>query len=145
MHFSTTYFATKANGLFDFDLTILVEGLLFLLLAVAITLFFLYPLSKQLEQRAKNIRMAKQKSAILLLNGSESLLNIIEILIREVNESKRETKKNVVTFFAFQHRSQDSIKESLLLQEFNISFLLHAAYFSSKLNVKLCHLDCAEL
>ena len=53
MSFSVTFFLN--GGLFDFDLTFVAEATLFLLLSLVVTFIFLAPISKQIDERFKNL------------------------------------------------------------------------------------------
>ncbi len=136
INFSTTYFATSANGLFDFDLTIFAEMFIFLFLTIFITVLYLYPLSRQLEQRKNKTHGIKQKAAILLSARSENVLNIFEMFIREAKESRREIKKNLRVFFPFEQINQGKNKYLPLIQELSFSSILYSVYFSSKIICK---------
>jgi len=51
MNFSVTFYL-NAGGLFDFDLTIAAEAILFIILALVVTFVFISPISKQLDERS---------------------------------------------------------------------------------------------
>lgn len=85
-------FLLTAGGLFDFDLTFVAEGVLFLLLAFVVTFVFLSPISKQLDERAELVNYTLRKSTILLTVGYEKLSNCIELLTQEMNELTRQMK-----------------------------------------------------
>lgn len=85
-------FLLTAGGLFDFDLTFVAEGALFLLLAFVVTFVFLSPISKQLDERAELVNYTLRKSTILLTFGYEKLSNCIELLTQEMNELTRQVK-----------------------------------------------------
>jgi hypothetical protein len=85
-------FFISGGGLFDFDLTFVAEGILFLLLALIVTFVFLVPISNQLNQRAELINYSLRKSTILLTLGYEKLSNCIELLTKEINELNRQMK-----------------------------------------------------
>jgi hypothetical protein len=91
MNFPITFFLS-AGGLFDFDLTFVAEGILFLILSLVVTFVFLGPVSKQLNQRAELINFTLRKSTILLTLGYEKLSNCIELLTGEINELNRQIK-----------------------------------------------------
>jgi hypothetical protein len=91
MNFPITFFLS-AGGLFDFDLTFVAEGVLFLILSLFVTFVFLGPVSKQLNQRAELINFTLRKSTILLTLGYEKLSNCIDLLTGEINELNRQIK-----------------------------------------------------
>lgn len=91
MNFSVTFFLSE-GGLFDFDLTFLAEGILFILLSLVVTFVFLSPVSKKLSERAELINYTLRKSTILLTLGYDKLSTCIELLIQEINELNRQTK-----------------------------------------------------
>jgi hypothetical protein len=91
MTFSRTSFLT-AGGLFDFDLTLVAETLLFIILALVVTFIFLNPISKQLDERTEFINYTLRKSTILLTFGYEKLSECIGLLTEEVTELNRQLK-----------------------------------------------------
>ena len=91
MNFSRTSFLT-AGGLFDFDLTLPAETLLFIILALVVTFIFLNPISKQLDERTEFINYTLRKSTILLTFGYEKLSECIGLLTEEVTELNRQLK-----------------------------------------------------
>lgn len=91
MNFPITFFLS-AGGLFDFDLTFVAEGVLFLILSLFVTFVFLGPVSKQLNQRAELINFTLRKSTILLTLGYEKLSNCIDLLTGEIKELNRQVK-----------------------------------------------------
>jgi len=68
MNFPIT-FLLNAGGLFDFDLTFLIEAVLFITLAFVVTNVFLSPISKQLNERSEFINYTLRKATILLTFG----------------------------------------------------------------------------
>lgn len=91
MNFPITFFLS-GGGLFDFDLTFVAEGILFLLLSLVVTFVFISPISKQLNQRAELINYSLRKSTILLTLGYDKLSNCIDLLTKEMNELNRQIK-----------------------------------------------------
>ncbi len=91
MNFPTTLFLS-GGGLFDFDLTFVAEGVLFLILSVVVTFVFISPVSKHLTARAESINRSLRKSTILLTLGYDKLSNCIELLTKEINELNRQIK-----------------------------------------------------
>lgn len=91
MNFPITFFLS-GGGLFDFDLTFVAEGVLFLLLSLVVTFVFISPVSKQLNERAEVINFTLRKSTILLNLGYEKLSTSIDLLTKEINELNRQIK-----------------------------------------------------
>ena len=91
MTFSTT-FLINAGSLFDFDLTFILELLLFILLALVVTNNFIGPISKEIDERAEFINYTLRKSTILLSFGYERLTECVELLTNEINEMNRQVK-----------------------------------------------------
>lgn len=87
-----TSFLLNAGGLFDFDLTFVAEGSLFLILAFVVTFVFLGPIRKQLDERAEFINYTLRKSTILLAFGYEKLSDCVGILSAEITELNRQLK-----------------------------------------------------
>lgn len=85
-------FLLNAGGLFDFDLTFLAEGILFLILSVVVTFGFLSPISSQLTERAELINFNLRKSSILITYGYNRLSTCVELLTEELNELNRQLK-----------------------------------------------------
>jgi F0F1-type ATP synthase membrane subunit b/b' len=85
-------FLLNAGGLFDFDLTFVAEGVLFIILSLVVTFGFLSPISKQLSERAESINYTLRKSSILVTFGYEKLSNAIELVTSEVTELNRQVK-----------------------------------------------------
>jgi len=90
MNFSVTFFLT--GGLFDFDLTFVGEGLLFILFSFVVTFVFLAPIAKQLDDRAEFIDTNLRKSNILLTFGYKKLAKSVELLTEELGELNRQIK-----------------------------------------------------
>lgn len=91
MNFSVTFFL-NAGGLFDFDLTLVAETVLFILLALVVTNVFINPISKQLDERAEFINYNLRKSNILVMLGYEKLSNCVGLLTKEISEMNRQIK-----------------------------------------------------
>jgi hypothetical protein len=91
MNFPIT-FLLNAGGLFDFDLTFVAEGALFLLLALVVTFVFIAPISKQIDERAESINYTLRKSTILLSFGYEKLSSCLDLLTQEIGELNRQVK-----------------------------------------------------
>lgn len=91
MNFPITFFLS-GGGLFDFDLTFVAEGTLFLILSLVVTFVFISPISKKLNERAELINYSLRKSTILLTLGYDKLSNCIDLLTTEMNELNRQLK-----------------------------------------------------
>jgi len=91
MNFPIT-FLLNAGGLFDFDLTFLIEALLFITLAFVVTNVFLSPISKQLNERSEFINYTLRKATILLTFGYEKLIGCVGLLTEEIGEMNRQIK-----------------------------------------------------
>lgn len=87
MNFS---FLISTSGLFDFDFTFFIQAFLFFILALAITFFFLIPISKTLEERSKFINFNLFKSLIIIEFAYEQLIKSITLLSNESIELERE-------------------------------------------------------
>jgi hypothetical protein len=138
MNFSKTFFLT-AGGLFDFDLTFLAEGILFLILALVVTFVFLSPISKQLNQRAELINYGLRKSTILLTLGYEKLSNCIDLLIREINELNRQLKLvKKYTNSSFETEIEIVQKENIkILSKLKGNLSIQSAKLLTKINQEL--------
>ncbi len=84
-------FLISTNGLFDFDLTFLSEALLFLILSISVTNFFLLPISKQIEERNAYINCNVRKMDIIISLTSEKFQNSIQVILEEIDELVRQT------------------------------------------------------
>lgn len=91
MIFSETLLLNE-SGLFDFDFTIVIEAIEFILFSLVVTFCFISPISKQLDERAEFINTTLRKSTILLTFGYERLTNCIGLLTSEINELSRQVK-----------------------------------------------------
>jgi hypothetical protein len=91
MNFPIT-FLLNAGGLFDFDLTFLIEAVLFITLAFIVTNVFLSPISKQLNERSEFINYTLRKATILLTFGYEKLIGCVGLLTEEIGEMNRQIK-----------------------------------------------------
>ena len=91
MNLQITFFLT-ASGLFDFDLTFVAEGLLFLLLAFIVTFVFLSPVSKQLDKRAESINFSLRKASLYLTFEYKTLSTCLDLLTSETSELNRQLK-----------------------------------------------------
>jgi hypothetical protein len=91
MNFPVTFFI-NASGLFDFDFTFPTQALLFLILATVVTVVFLGPIGKQMDERAEFIDYTLRKSTILLTFGYEKLTTCVGLLTEEIDEMNRQIK-----------------------------------------------------
>ena len=80
------------GGLFDFDLTFVVQAILFTILALVTTNVFLSPISKQLDERSEFINYTLRKATILLTFGYEKLTDCVGLLTEEIGEMNRQMK-----------------------------------------------------
>lgn len=80
------------GGLFDFDLTFVVQAILFTILALVTTNVFLSPISKQLDERSEFINYTLRKATILLTFGYEKLIGCVGLLTEEIGEMNRQIK-----------------------------------------------------
>jgi hypothetical protein len=141
MNFPVTFFIS-AGDLFDFDLTFLIEGILFIFFSLIITFVFLFPISKQLNERVKLINFILRKSSILLMFGYQKLSTSIEFLTQEISELNRQLK--LIQFYT------DSNFETQIffIQKENNKFLsklkgnisIKSAYLLSAINKDLIEL-----
>jgi len=141
MNFSKTFFLT-AGGLFDFDLTFLAEGILFLVLSLVVTFLFLSPISKQINQRAELINYSLRKSTILLTLGYEKLSTCIDLLTGEINELNRQVKlvKNY-TNSIFEAEIELVQKENIkILSKLKGNLSIQSAKLLTKINPELTNL-----
>lgn len=138
MNFSKTFFLA-AGGLFDFDLTFLAEGILFLILSLVVTFLFLSPISKQINQRAELINYSLRKSTILLTLGYEKLSTCIDLLTGEINELNRQLKlvKNY-TNSVFESEIELVQKENIkILSKLKGDLSIQSAKLLTKINPEL--------
>lgn len=132
-------FAISANGLFDFDLTFIGEGLLFLFLSLIVTFFFLFPISNQIENRNQWINYQKQKSTILFNFAQEKLSFCLILLTEETNEWNRQIKE-LRTFTNVNVENDLKIFQSentKLLQSLKSDLLIQSVFLLSQLKKDL--------
>jgi len=91
MNFTTTFFVSESK-LFDFDLTFVVQLILFTTLSLVVTFKFINPISKEIDDRAEFINYTLRKSTILLTFGYEKLSDCVLLLSEEITELNRQTK-----------------------------------------------------
>jgi hypothetical protein len=87
-----TSFYMSASSLFDFDLTFVIEIILFLLLSYNVTNLFLIPISDQLNSRADFINYTLKKTCLLFAFGNDSLKNLVSLVVKEENENNRQKR-----------------------------------------------------
>jgi hypothetical protein len=90
MSFPVTFFLN--GGLFDFDLTFIAEGILFVLFSLVVTFVFITPVSQQLYKRAIFIDSNLRKSNFFLAFGNKKFSLFIGVLTEEVKELNRQIK-----------------------------------------------------
>ena len=138
MNFSRTSFLT-AGGLFDFDLTLPAETLLFIILALVVTFIFLNPISKQLDDRADFINFNLRKSTILLTFGYEKLSECVGLLTSEVTEMNRQIK--LTKTYTNSNFEEEVLfvqkKNSLLLSKLKGDLSIKSAYLFSNVTSEL--------
>lgn len=141
MIFSGTFFL-NASGLFDFDLTFVAEGILFIILALVVTFAFISPISKQLDDRAEFINFNLRKSTILLTLGYEKLSECIGLLTQEVNEMNRQIKlTRSLTNSKFEEEVSAVQKQNLkLLSKLKGDLSIKSAYLFSNVTSELISL-----
>lgn len=141
MNFSVTFYL-NAGGLFDFDLTIAAEAILFIILALVVTFVFISPISKQLDERAEFINYTLRKSTILLNFGYETLSNCVGLLTDEVNELNRQiklTKSSTDTHFEAEVTSVQK-ENAILLSKLKGELSIKSAYLFSNITNELVSL-----
>jgi hypothetical protein len=141
MNFSVTFYL-NAGGLFDFDLTIAAEAILFIILALVVTFVFISPISKQLDERAEFINYTLRKSTILLNFGYETLSNCVGLLTDEVNELNRQiklTKSSTDTHFEAEVTSVQK-ENAILLSKLKGELSIKSAYLFSNITSELLSL-----
>jgi hypothetical protein len=141
MNFSVTFYL-NAGGLFDFDLTIAAEAILFIILALVVTFVFISPISRQLDERAEFINYTLRKSTILLNFGYETLSNCVGLLTDEVNELNRQiklTKSSTDTHFEAEVTSVQK-ENAILLSKLKGELSIKSAYLFSNITSELLSL-----
>jgi hypothetical protein len=135
-------FLLNAGGLFDFDLTFVAEGTLFLFLALIVTFVFVSPVAKQLDERAEFINYTLRKATILLTFGYEKLVGCVGLLTEEIGEMNRQIKltKNY-TNSNFENEVALVQKENLkLLSKLKGDLSIKSAYIFSNITSDLISL-----
>jgi hypothetical protein len=141
MNFSVTFYL-NAGGLFDFDLTIAAEAILFIILALVVTFVFISPISKQLDERAEFINYTLRKSTILLNFGYETLSNCVGLLTDEVNELNRQIKLTKSSTDAHFEAEVTSVQKenAILLSKLKGELSIKSAYLFSNITSELLSL-----
>ena len=141
MNFSVTFYL-NAGGLFDFDLTIAAEAILFIILALVVTFVFISPISRQLDERAEFINYTLRKSTILLNFGYETLSNSVGLVTDEVSELNRQiklTKSSTDSQFETEVTSVQK-ENSILLSKLKGELSIKSAYLFSNITNELVSL-----
>jgi len=141
MNFSVTFYL-NAGGLFDFDLTIAAEAILFIILALVVTFVFISPISRQLDERAEFINYTLRKSTILLNFGYETLSNSVGLVTDEVSELNRQiklTKSSTDSQFETEVTSVQK-ENSILLSKLKGELSIKSAYLFSNITSELVSL-----
>jgi len=141
MNFSVTFYL-NAGGLFDFDLTIAAEAILFIILALVVTFVFISPISRQLDERAEFINYTLRKSTILLNFGYETLSNSVGLVTDEVSELNRQiklTKSSTDSQFEAEVTSVQK-ENSILLSKLKGELSIKSAYLFSNITNELVSL-----
>jgi hypothetical protein len=141
MNFPIT-FLLNAGGLFDFDLTFVAEGSLFLFLALIVTFVFVSPVAKQLDERAEFINYTLRKATILLTFGYEKLVGCVGLLTEEIGEMNRQIKlTKEYTNSNFEDEVSSVQKENLkLLSKLKGDLSIKSAYIFSNITSDLISL-----
>ena len=135
-------FLLNAGGLFDFDLTFVAEGTLFLFLALIVTFVFVSPVAKQLDERAEFINYTLRKATILLTFGYEKLVGCVGLLTEEIGEMNRQIKlTKEYTNSNFEDEVSSVQKENLkLLSKLKGDLSIKSAYIFSNITSDLISL-----
>jgi len=110
-------FLLNAGGLFDFDLTFVAEGILFITLSLVVTFGFISPISSQLRTRSESINFDLRKSGLLITYAYNQLSTCVELLTDELNELNRQLKLTRV------YTNETFEEEILTIQNKNIKLL----------------------
>jgi hypothetical protein len=141
MNFPIT-FLLNAGGLFDFDLTFLIEAVLFITLAFVVTNVFLSPISKQLNERSEFINYTLRKATILLTFGYEKLIGCVGLLTEEIGEMNRQIKLTKDYTNASFESEVSSVQQanSQLLSKLKGDLSIKSAFVFSNITVDLVSL-----
>lgn len=132
-------FFISTNGLFDFDFTFLSEALLFLLLSISISNFFLLPISKQIDERKNYVNYNIRKLDILIDLASENINELIAFIFEENKELSRHqsiVKNYSKARFEKEISNIQNINESLL-KKVKTSFFIQSSKKFSLLNKEI--------
>ena len=120
------------GGLFDFDLTFVIQAILFTILAFVTTNVFLSPISKQLDERSEFINYTLRKATILLTFGYEKLIDCVGLLTEEIGEMNRQIKiTKEYTNSNFEAEITTSSSNSLSYNNISVFFNFDFGSFSS--------------
>ena len=138
MNLSNIFFLS-GRGLFDFDLTFVVEEFLFLLLSWVVTFIFISPISKQINHRAAIINYNFHRSAIILTLGDEKISTCLNLLAKEIKELNRQSKLvKDYTQVSFDNEIVSiQKKNALILNKLKGDLSKKSAVFLSVLNIEL--------
>jgi len=138
MNFSVTFYL-NAGGLFDFDLTIAAEAILFIILALVVTYVFIAPISKQLDERAEFINYNLRKSTILVNFGYETSSKCLKILTDEVTELNRQIQLTKLSTDSHFEAEVTSVQEenTILLNQLKGELSIKSAYLFSNITTDL--------
>ena len=119
-----------AGGLFDFDLTFLIEALLFFLFASVVTKTFISPISQLLSERAEHIKAQYKRTTFLTRVASDKILDSAELIYTEISEINRQSNLfrsyMDVIFFIEIWRMED--KSAFIFYSFEKQLIIHSAY-----------------
>jgi hypothetical protein len=137
-----TSFCISSSGLFDFDLTFVIEGILFLFLSYVVTNSFLIPVSDQIHSRADFINYNLKKTSLLFNFGNESLKNLVSLVIQEENEMSRQKRildQRTRVFFEKETLTMQNKATNVLIQ-FKRNLAIKFAVLFSNLEENLTYL-----
>ncbi len=114
------------SGLFDFDLTFFSQALLFLVLSLSVTKFFLEPISESIKNRNAYIKYNLDKTNILIAVASEKFENCLVLILEEKKELSRQNNlvKNYLKTKIEKDIQRIQIENQKLIHKVKISLLL---------------------
>ena len=130
------------GGLFDFDLTFVIQALLFIILALVTTNVFLSPISRQLDEHSEFINYTLRKATILLTFGYEKLIGCVGLLTEEIGEMNRQIKLTKDYTNASFESEVSSVQQanSQLLSKLKGDLSIKSAFVFSNITVDLVSL-----
>lgn len=137
-----TSFCISSSGLFDFDLTFVIEGILFLVLSFVVTHSFLIPISDQINSRADFINYNLKKTSLLFAFGNESLKSLILLVTKEemeMNRQKRILDKSTEVLFEKEALCMQNQADKVLIK-FKRNITIKSAILFSNLEENLTYL-----